>query len=104
GAIDDIRLAQNERALIHRHEIRLQARSGHETSGHKDPIRGLDFIRLDQVIRRQWRPAGILVTVTPIDPCRAPFVAGDPKPTGPALEGPTAIMKDDPAPISFDII
>jgi hypothetical protein len=104
SAIDDVRLAQNDRPPVHGQKVSVQTRGGYVTGRHKDPIARIHFIGLDQVVRRQRRPPRVLIAVTPIDPSRRPFVSRDPKPAGPTLENPTPVVKDDPAPIGFDVI
>jgi hypothetical protein len=104
SAIDDVRLAQNDRPPVHGQKVSVQTRGGYVTGRHKDPIARIHFIGLDQVVRRQRRPPRVLIAVTPIDPSRRPFVSRDPKPAGPTLENPAPVVKDDPAPIGFDVI
>src|SRR5262245_33888347 len=104
GAVYDASCAQKYRAPIYGHNVRAQPRRRHVASRHEHPVRWLNFVWLDQFVRRKGRPADEVIAVTPIYPRWRPFVTRHPEPANPRFERPTAVVINDPAPAGFDVI
>ena len=103
GAVDDAAVAENRRPSLRRHNVCAPARRGQIARRDEHPDRRLGFVLDLDVIRRQGRPADIVVAVTPVDPSRRPFVAGNPEPAALVVH-PAAVVIGDPAPIRLGIV
>ena len=103
-AIDDMSPAQNDGTSKRWHVVSSQARRADETCRHEHPVSGFDLICLDQFVGRERCPARVFIAIAPVDPGRRPFIARHPEPAQTAVESPSAIMIDDPAPIRLGVV
>src|SRR6185312_9652767 len=101
GAIDDHRPSENDNRALRRQEVAPYARRHQIARRQKDPVGRIIVVFVDDLVRRQWRPADIVVTAAPIDPGRTPLVTGHPEPTKPAIMRPAAIVKRHPTPVGL---
>ena len=103
-AIDDDGPSEDDDGALWRQEVGAQARRDQVARRHEDPVGGIIVVFVDQLIRRQRRPADIIVAAAPIDPGRAPFVARNPEPAEPPVMRPATIVKGHPTPVGLFLV
>ena len=103
-AIDDHRPSENDDCALWRQEVDAHAWRHQIARRQEDPVTRIVVVFVDHLIRRQRRPADIVVAPAPIDPGRTPFVTGHPEPAEPAIMRPATIVKRHPTPVGLFLI
>ena len=102
--VDEAGFAQHDHAAIPRHKMTAQLRLADIAQRHVHPVVRLLVVGVDQIVRRQRRPADVVAAIAPVDPGRRPFVARHPEPADGAVEGPAAVVIDHPAPVVLVLV
>src|SRR5512139_34065 len=100
-AVDDHGPSENNKRALRRQEIAAHARRHQMARRQEGPISRAVLILIDDLVRWQRRPADIVITATPIDPGRTPFVTRHPEPANPAVVRPAAVVESHPTPVGL---
>ena len=103
-AIDDYSAPEDHDRTLWRQEVGAHAWCDQIARRQEDPVARIVVVFVDHLIRRQRRPADIVVTAAPIDPGRTPFVTGHPEPAEPPIMRPAAIVEGHPTPVGLFLI
>ena len=103
-AIDDDRPSENDNGALWRQEVGAHAWRDQIARRQEDPVGRIIVVFVDEFIRRQRRPADIIIAAAPIDPGRAPFIAWNPEPAKPPVVRPAAIVEGHPTPVGLFLV